>query len=224
MNAENSAVLLGGATGLIGGHCLTVLLKAPHIRSIVPVVRRPIHPRDPRLAPLVADFASLDSKPPVDARVALCAVGTTIKQAGSKAGFRTVDYEAVLAFAHFAARSGVETFGLVSSVGASRRSHNFYLRIKGETEEAVAALGFRSFVAMRPSLLLGERTESRPGEAISQKIYPLFTPLLQGPTRRFRAIPATIVAGALASLAVLTPPDGRHIWYYDDIIAARLTT
>lgn len=220
MKENANTVLLAGATGLVGGHCLTKLLEHKNLERVIPVVRRPFAATDPRVTPIVTDFADLGSLPVTPARVALCALGTTIKQAGSKRAFRAVDFEAVNAFASWAARSGVEVFGLVSSIGASESSRNFYLRVKAEAEAAVFGQGFRVCAALRPSLLLGKRSQSRPGEAASQLFYPLFSPLLQGPARRFRAITAEQVAAALSSLAFNEPTSGWHIWYYNDILRA----
>jgi len=219
-NTNAKTVLLAGATGLVGTHCLAHLLAQNSVAHVLPVVRRPFSVSDPRVTPVVTDFAALDRLPVNQADVALCALGTTIKKAGSKDSFRSVDFDAVISFAGYAARCGVAVFGLVSSIGASESAGNFYLRVKGEAEAAVASQGFRVYVALRPSLLLGKRTESRPGEAASKLLYPLFSPLLQGSTRRFRAIPADGVAAALASLVVEAPPSGQYIWYHDDILRA----
>lgn len=218
MSAKEKTVLLAGATGLVGGHCLAELLALPGVDRVVTVGRRPPAIEDARVEPFVTEFPALGDAPVREARTALCALGTTIRRAGSQAAFREVDHDAVVAFARYALRSGAEEFGLISSVGASAHSSNFYLRVKGETEAAVGALGFRAFVVLRPSLLLGKRAESRPGEAISQRVYPIFTPLMFGRARRFRAIRAGSVAAALARLATEPPAPGRHVWYYDEIL------
>ncbi len=104
---------------------------------------------------LRVDFARLPALPA--AEEAWCCLGTTIKQAGSQAAFRAVDFDAVLAFAQAARAAGVPRFGVVSALGASPRSASFYNRVKGEMEAAVAALGFDSVVIARPSLLAGDR-------------------------------------------------------------------
>jgi uncharacterized protein YbjT (DUF2867 family) len=220
MASPESTVLLAGATGLVGGLCLARLVAAPSLERIVPVGRRAPAAADARVTPLVTDFAALASAPSIPARTALCALGTTIKRAGSEAAFRAVDLDAVVAFARWARASGVEVFGLVSSVGAEASARSFYMRVKGEAEEAVAALGFRAFVALRPGLLLGDRTESRPGEAVGQALLPLVGPLLFGGARRFRAIDAARVGEALASLAHRAPPSGRAVWHHDELLAA----
>lgn len=220
MASPDSTVLLAGATGLVGGHCLARLVADPTLERVVPVGRRAPSLAEARVTPLVTDFAALASAPPIPARTALCALGTTIKRAGSEAAFRAVDLDAVVAFARWARASGAEVFGLVSSVGADAAARSFYMRVKGEAEEAVAALGFRSFAALRPGMLLGDRTESRPGEAVGQALLPLVGPLLFGSARRFRAIDAGQVGAALASLAHGAPAPGHAVWHYDELLAA----
>lgn len=221
MSSPERTVLLAGSTGLVGGHCLHHLLSAsaPSATRVVSLVRRAPPTTDPRVTPLVADFAALDRLAPVAASVALCALGTTIKKAGSKDAFRAVDFDAVVAFARWARRGGATVFGLVSSVGADARAGTFYLQVKGEAEDAVAALGFTSFVALRPSVLLGARSEARPGEQIAQALMPIVNPLLVGGASRYRAIRAEQVGAALAGLVEQAPP-GRVVWHHAELVAA----
>ena len=134
MASPDTTVLLAGATGLVGGACLTELVALRSIERIVPVGRRAPASPDARISPEIVDFSVLANTPPIPARVALCALGTTLKKAGSEAAFRAIDFDAVVAFAHWAHESGATVFGLVSSVGAG--GGNFYLRVKGEAEEA----------------------------------------------------------------------------------------
>lgn len=138
---------------------------------------------------------------PID--TAICALGTTIKAAGSQAAFRTVDFDAVLDFARAARAADATRFAVISALGADAASAVFYNRVKGEMEQALIALGFRTLVIARPSLLLGDRAAlgqaPRFGEALAQTLTPWmtwFTP------RRVRPIRAEHVAtGLLAALA-----------------------
>jgi uncharacterized protein YbjT (DUF2867 family) len=214
-----TTVLLAGATGLVGGECLTRLLADERVGDVHALVRRPLGRTDPRLREQTVDFARLDAAPVVAATAAICALGTTIKTAGSEPAFRAVDHDAVLAFAGWARRGGADTFALVSSVGADPNARNFYLRVKGEVERAVRAIGFRRLVLVRPSLLLGSRGEPRPGEAFARALAPALNPLMIGPLRRYRAIPADVVAAALVT-AALSAPDGVEVWEHDAIVAA----
>lgn len=209
-------VLLAGATGLVGGLAVRHLLAPGAFARVVALGRRPLPPR-PGLESRVVDFAHLHREPVEPAAAAVCALGTTIAKAGSREAFRAVDVDAVLAFGRWAREGGASTFVLVSSVGADRRASNFYLRCKGEAEDAVAAVGFARFVALRPSLLLGPRPEARRGEAIARKLAPLAGPLLAGPLRRYRAVDADVVAAA-AARAALDPGPGCFTWEHDAIV------
>ena len=157
MNPRSSrhGVLLAGATGLIGRELTRQLLaQAPPV-TLHALVRRLPDAAEERVGWLRVDFAKLPALPAADE--AYCCLGTTIKQAGSQAAFRAVDFDAVVAFAQAARKAGVTRFGVVSALGASPRSATFYNRVKGEMEAAVSALGFERLVIARPSLLAGDR-------------------------------------------------------------------
>jgi uncharacterized protein YbjT (DUF2867 family) len=211
--------LVAGATGLVGSALLRRLAAAEAFSRVVPLVRRPLAEASAKIAPRVVDFALLDDLPALEATDAFCALGTTIAKAGSQDAFRRVDHDAVLAFARCARRSGAERFLLVSSVGADARAPGFYLRVKGEVEQAVARIGFPALLIVRPSLLLGDRSESRPLETAARTFAPVFNVVLRGPLSRYAAVPAETVAAALVAGA-LEAPDGVHIWEHDDIIGA----
>jgi uncharacterized protein YbjT (DUF2867 family) len=216
MGATGRTALLAGGSGLVGGLAIPHLLAPGAFMRVVALGRRPLPARS-GLDPQTVDFAHLDTRPPVPAAAAVCALGTTIRRAGSRAAFEAVDVDAVVAFARWARAGGAPRFVLVSSVGAGPRSSNFYLRCKGEAEDAVAGLGFARFVALRPGLLLGARAEPRPGEAIGRALTPLLNTLLRGPLRRYRGIDADTVARA-AARAALDPAPGRLVWEYDVLV------
>jgi uncharacterized protein YbjT (DUF2867 family) len=121
------------------------------------VLRRPLPQFDtmPRVQVHRLVDGVMPPLPPVDD--ALCALGTTIKTAGSQAAFRAVDFDAVVAFAQRARAAGARRFAVVSALGASPKSGNFYSRVKGEMEAALSGLGFECVVIARPSLLAGDR-------------------------------------------------------------------
>jgi uncharacterized protein YbjT (DUF2867 family) len=191
-------VLLAGGTGLVGRELLSELLASQPTRVIHALVRRlPEHPpTDARLHWLKVDFGALPPLPVAD--TALCALGTTIKVAGSQAAFRAVDFDAVIAFARAARTAGVRRFGVVSALGANPKSRNFYNRVKGEMEAALSALGFERLVIARPSLLLGQRSDlgqpGRPGEKVAEALTRPFGGLIP---KAWRPIEAATVARAL---------------------------
>jgi uncharacterized protein YbjT (DUF2867 family) len=183
--------LLAGATGLVGRE---IALQWPGPMQLL--VRRPLALPRPGLLLQVVDFTALPALPP--AEVAFCALGTTIKVAGSQAAFRAVDFGAVLAYAQACRAAGVRRFGVVSALGASARSGNFYSRVKGEAEDALRAIGFEQLVIARPSLLLGDRQAlgqpARAGEQWGERLAGWLGPLVP---RGLRPIAAATVARAL---------------------------
>jgi uncharacterized protein YbjT (DUF2867 family) len=176
--------LVAGGTGLVGGHLISeLLLRGVAVHALGR--RKPPHPG--------IGFGPLEGPAPT-ASLAFCALGTTIKKAGSREAFRAVDFDAVLAFARLAKESGARGFGLVSSSGGNSSSPFFYLRVKGQAEEAVSALDFPALVISKPGLLLGQRAESRPAERLAQAAAPFLSFLLPP---AYRPVEARAVAAAL---------------------------
>jgi len=197
---RTAAVL--GATGLVGGHCLELLLRDGEWSRVTVLARRALRRVHPRLAERVADFDRLDEHADAfEVDDVFCCLGTTIKQAGSQEAFRRVDHDYVLRSAQLAHERGARRFLLVSALGADAGSRVFYNRVKGEAERDVLALAFEGVALLRPSLLLGRRSEHRAGEAFAQMAAPIVSPLLVGPLRKYRAIPAAAVARAMVRLA-----------------------
>src|ERR1700716_220406 len=128
--------LLAGATGFVGNLTLDALLDSSDISRVFAVTRRPLGREHPRLANRIIQFEQIESQlKGLACQVALCCLGTTIRQAGSQQAFRQVDVDAVLAFARTAKAAQAQRFVVVSSVGANPKSKNFYLRTKGEMDK-----------------------------------------------------------------------------------------
>jgi len=162
-------VLLLGASGLIGSHCLSLLLSDDRFDKVIAVVRRPLNISHPKLVQTIVDFDKLDNyAAEIKADAVLSTLGTTIRKAGSSVNFTKVDYEYQLKVAEIAKRNGAKTFILLSSAGANKRSMMLYTKVKGEVEDAISKLGYEKVIILRPSILIGERAESRPGEAVGQ--------------------------------------------------------
>lgn len=187
---KNRIVLLAGASGLVGGHILQLLLNDPEVSCVHALTRRPLRVSHPKLQIHLVDFTSLPQLP--HAHEAYLALGTTIKVAGSKEAFRAVDFEANLAVAQAAMLAGVSRIGLVSAGAANAKSSMFYTRVKGELEEALTALPLTTLVIARPSLLLDYRTglgqPLRLGELMSIPLAKLLSPILPAAYKPVRAL------------------------------------
>jgi len=211
---------LAGATGLVGSECLKALAGRSDVANVLTLGRRSPAVQDARVSFAQVDFANLNVEPspahPLTA--ALCALGTTIKKAGSAEAFRAVDHDAVVSFATWAKHHGCPTFVMVSSVGADATSGTLYLRVKGQTEQAVGALGFQTVIVLRPGVLLGERLESRPAEAVARAVMPVLGKLLVGGLHKYRGIEAKDVATAMLTAARIDAPGiGMQVWHNKEI-------
>ena len=194
--AESRAALLVGATGLIGSFLLQRLLASERYTSVTVWSRRDIGRTHPKLTVKIADFERLDERR-VEAEDVFCCLGTTIKQAGSQAAFRRVDYDYPVALAMAAAGGGARRLLVVSALGANPDSRVFYNRVKGEMEVAVRAAGVPRTVFFRPSLLSGPRVQERLGEKIGLVVGNVLGSLLG----KYRPIHADLVAAAMLKAA-----------------------
>jgi uncharacterized protein YbjT (DUF2867 family) len=197
--------LIAGATGLVGNLCLRGICASERYRAVIAWGRRTPDFADPKLQAIGGDLRHPEfaAYAPTDA---FCALGTTIKVAGSEAAFRLVDVTYVTTFATAAKAAGVTRFVLVSALGADPQSRVFYNRVKGEAEAAIRALGFTTTVVLRPSLLVGARTTARSLERASIVAASAIAPLMVGPLRKYRPIQASLVASAMIEAALLAPP------------------
>ncbi len=201
-------VALAGATGLVGREILRGLLADPSVSAIHVLGRRALEVGNPKLTMHTVDFRRLPALPRVDE--VFLALGTTIKVAGSEQAFRAVDFEANLAVAGAALAAGAKRAGLVSAMGANAKSGMFYTRVKGELEEALAALPFEGLVIARPSFLAGDRASLgqpvRSGEGFALALSRRFGWLIP---RNYRSVAAADVAKAL--LARVPSALGREV-------------
>lgn len=209
--------LVAGATGLVGSHCVEILLARPDVERVHVLVRRtPDRAPDPRLVVHVVDFDRL-AIPDLQVDDAYLCLGTTMKLAGSREAFHRIDHDYTVAVGQLARAAGATRAGLVSSVGASERSMTFYLRVKGQTERDVAALGFQRLCIAHPSFLDGERRERRPGEGAGIAISKALAFTMIGGLRIYRPIHARqVAAGLIASVA--QDGAGTEILDYDALV------
>jgi uncharacterized protein YbjT (DUF2867 family) len=193
--------LVAGASGLVGGECLRLLLASDRYARVRILTRRDLGAvaRHPRAQQVVADFSSLaDVADELAADHVYCALGTTIRKAGSKQRFREVDFEYPRRLAELTRAHGAQHFSLVSSLGASHTSPVFYSRVKGELEEALRAMRWPGLCLVRPSVIAGERAESRPFERLAEYA-------LRYAPRTWQPVPARDIAAAMVNTALRTP-------------------
>ena len=216
---EPKIVLLTGASGVVGKNALDALLDAPDIARVFAATRRPLGREHPRLANRIVQFDTIESQlKGITCHVAVCCLGTTIRQAGSQAAFRKVDVDYVLAFARTAKAAQAQRFIVVSSASADAGSKSFYLRTKGEMEDALAAFGFASLDILQPGPLLVLRGQMRPLELAALLFMPLVNPFLRGEREAYRAISAKTVGAAVVG-AIRSGRRGIQRYTYNGIQA-----
>jgi len=203
--------LVAGATGLVGRRVVARLLRDPAYERVVVLTRRAPAITHAQLTTVISDFSDLAALgETLAADDVFCCLGTTLRRAGSREAFADVDCRMVVELARAARAAGAQQFLVISAVGASPHSLFFYSRVKGSMEAQVAQLGFPAVQILRPSLLLGEREERRPGEDFAQRTAPLLGRLTRGPLRRYQPVTADAVAEAMLQLA-LRGERGVHV-------------
>ncbi|WP_298196705.1 NAD(P)H-binding protein [Novosphingobium sp.] len=196
-------ICLVGASGLIGTALIAACVGRTDIRLVAVARRELTLPRGATMEVLLAEPEHwADAIAAARPDVVVCALGTTrAKVGGDEAAFRAVDQDLVLACAAWAVEAGARQFIVVSSIGADPHARNFYLRVKGETEAALARTGQARLDILQPSLLLGPRAERRPAEAVGRALAFLGPLLLHGGARRFRPIHGSTLAEVILALS-----------------------
>ncbi|MFY9310854.1 MAG: NAD(P)H-binding protein [Bacteroidia bacterium] len=198
--AKTALVL--GASGLVGNELLHLLLKDSHFDKVKIFVRKPIAISHKKLEQHIINFDAItDYKEFIKGDVFFCCIGTTINTAGSKEAFIKVDYTYPTEFAKIAKTNNVKHFLFISSIGADENSSNFYLMVKGDTENTLTELDFEKLDIVRPSLLTGKRNEIRFGEIVGKVVMKALSFLFIGKLRKYKPIEATTVAKAMIKLS-----------------------
>lgn len=208
MNDTKKAIVLG-ASGLVGKALVNQLLQDERYQQVTCLVRSPLASRDyhdplNKLQPLVIDFDALqDYQGYFTVDHVYCCLGTTIKQAGSRAAFRRVDFEFVHVAAQLARAQRATSFVWISSLGANAKSKNFYLRVKGELENAILTMPqLANAAAVRPPLLKGVRNDVRHKEALGIKFLEAIKPIMKGPLAKYSPVHANQVANEMINLQI----------------------
>lgn len=190
-----------GATGLVGNHTTKLLLDDSRYSRVKIFVRRKTGISNSKLEEHLVDFDNLQNwKEKITGDELFSAMGTTIKKAGSKENQYRIDFTYQHEFAKAAAENGVKNYFLVSSAGANSSSGNFYLRIKGELEDKISKIPFEKILIFQPSLLVGEREESRFGEKIGFVLINFFMRIIP-PLKKYKPIRGEEVAKAMINTA-----------------------
>jgi uncharacterized protein YbjT (DUF2867 family) len=198
-----------GATGLVGKRLVQQLLNDERFEKVRIFVRRDTGLKHPKLEQKIVDFRNTESwKKLLTGDILFSALGTTLKQAGSKEKQYEIDFTFNLNFAQKAKENGIENYVLVSSVGANSKSGIFYTRMKGELDEAVSKIGFSNLVILRPASLTGPRENRRMAEEISVPVLNFLTRFV---FKNYRPISDVTVAKAMIN-AVLNKNESKTIY------------
>jgi uncharacterized protein YbjT (DUF2867 family) len=213
---DKRTALLFGATGLVGNLLLEELENSGTYSLIKIFVRNSSGVSSPIVKEFITDFSDTSElRDAIHGDDLFICLGTTIKKAGSVEKMEKVDRDLPVIIAEIAHSNGVSRIAVVSSIGADSKSKNYYLRIKGEMEEGVLSLNFSRTVIVRPSILLGERKEKRPGEIASKVVMKVIKPVLKGKLLKYRAIHGRDVARAL--ILLLERDKEKNIFESDDL-------
>lgn len=205
-----------GSTGLVGEHLLQWLDKDQRFTSVTALVRKPGTFQSTKINYQIFDFNNMDATL-LSGDVLFCALGTTLKKAGSKEAQYKIDFTYNFEAAKLAKQNGVNCLAHVSSLGANASSTNFYLRVKGELEDKLKALQFNKTIIVRPSFILGNRKEFRLGEKIGIVVMKGLAFLMQGPLKKYRGIHASQIAKCMIDESCNASINGYHVFESDKL-------
>jgi uncharacterized protein YbjT (DUF2867 family) len=212
---SGKTALVVGATGLIGSILTRLLLQSDRYGQVRLLVRRKMDLSHPKLVQEIVDFDRLEPER-VRGDDVFCCLGTTIKVAGSKEAFYKVDCTYPYEVARLAKANGASQYLLITAMGADTRSWFFYNRVKGDVEQKIDSLSYDSFSIFRPSLLLGDRQEERPGEKAAQNMSGVLSALMVGPLKKYKPVEARKVANAMLAVAA-QERKGKQILESDEL-------
>ena len=217
----NKTATLLGASGLIGGHLLLLLLEDSDYNTVKIILRKPLTIKHSKLQQIIIDLADEEAMKMAIQKsdVVFCTIGTTNKKVkGSKQAYKKVDYDIPVLAAKLAQTCAIPSFVLVSVIGANAIGSNFYLRLKGMVEDAISNMSIPSIGIMQPSILLGKRKERRVGEQIGKFLMQIISPLLIKNLQQYKPIHALDVAKAMVSFAKDTAAKGVCTYSYEGMM------
>lgn len=215
MDSKRVALIAGGG-GVVGSSCLSRLLDDKVFHSVVALVRHRLDIDSPRLTQIMSGPRHPPEIPPMPGGVVFWALGSTIRRAGTKTGFREEEYTYAMRVLSDAHAQGAESVALVSTIGADPDSKQLYFQVKGELERDVQTIGYKQVHIFQPSFLLGRRNERRRGESLGRAIAWALLPVMTGPLKRYQPIRGSDVGEAMVE-AVLRGRTGVHIYHREHI-------
>jgi uncharacterized protein YbjT (DUF2867 family) len=206
-----------GASGLVGGSLLEILLQSPAYQEVAVLVRKELPLAHSKLKQVLVDFESLSQyESELNGHALFCCLGSTRKKTPDLAIYRKIDHDYPLQLAQIALKNGIQQYHLVSAMGANADSSNFYTKMKGETENDIKDVGLNCLHIYRPALLTGNRTEKRAGERFLFGLSKVIDPILIGGLRKYRSIAAATVANAMYKQSLIKQ-EGVFIHPSDEI-------
>ncbi len=194
MKQQKTAIILG-ATGLTGNLLLEKLIDDPNYTTIKVFTRRKTNNASLKIKEYVIDVFALENhKTDFTADEVFCCIGTTASKTKDKSIYKKIDFGIPTTAAKLAKENNIETFVVVSAMGANKNSRVFYNKTKGEMEEAVLNQKIKHTYILRPSLIKGDRKESRLGEIFGNLLANIINPLLIGNLKKYRSISADSIA------------------------------
>lgn len=209
-----TAIIIG-SSGLVGSHLVEQLIQSPYYSKLILLNRRKSAFTHPKIEERLINFDQPDLSG-LSGDDIFCAIGTTIKKAGSKEAQYKIDCEYPTQFAKILRSTVTSQFILVSSLGAKEESSNFYLSTKGHLEENLTKLHFHSLLILRPSLIMGNRQEFRLGEKIAVVVMKALSPLMMGSLKKYKGVQASAIATKMIAVANQNL-NGKHIFESDSI-------
>lgn len=220
MKTIKKNALVAGATGSTGRHLVRQLNASTHYDNVIVVHRRSTGLADlNKVTEIILDFDDLENQLNTGVQVhdVFCALGTTMKKAGSKEQFSKVDYDYVVGLANWCRLQKAQQFTVISSIGAKASSPFFYLKTKGHMEEELKKMELPSLHVMRPSILEDpDREETRIAEKISLGAMKTASAILPGPLKNHKPTPVWMLAHAMITVS-LQEKEGIHYYNTNDI-------
>jgi len=199
---QGKTAILLGATGLTGGKLLQLLLNDDRYQRIMVFSRSSVGFQHAKIQEYLGDLANLKSfAEDFKAEEVFCCIGTTKSKTPDKEVYKNIDYGIPISAAQLCKQNGIDTFIVISALGANSDSAIFYNRIKGEMEEAILKIGITKSHILQPSLIGGKRKERRIGEGLFKQIMKVANLVLVGSLKKYRSIEPQTIARAMVWLA-----------------------